>query len=201
MRLPGLTEAVCSLSERTVHAWLKKHPEVVLGVFSANWNFNQLLAEFQFGTMFRADFVVLSANSGYWCASFVELKSPGARLFTKAGHCAADLRQAELQVCEWRRWVQENPYQLKQELAKRVKRSACPQCSVAGRFVSAADEILSPETFVSSEFHLVLGRSSRLSTADRRYRTLFNEPGRPALVTYDRLLAYAANLDSGQARS
>jgi hypothetical protein len=69
--------------EREVTAFLKEHPSVVLDALVRFGDGNCVVADFPFGTEFKADFVALAPFSGGWEIHFVELEPPNARLFNR----------------------------------------------------------------------------------------------------------------------
>src|SRR5579862_7175170 len=91
-------------TERPVCAWLKRNPLVIshgLGGFP-----RYVVAEFPFGSDFRADFVRLCPFSGGWDIDFVELEPPAANLFTRRGVPSKRLNGAMAQVDSWRTFVE-----------------------------------------------------------------------------------------------
>ena len=62
--------------ERRVHAFLKRNLDIVVGTFATSWNYAKAYSEIEFGSDYRADFLVLCADSGSWTAHVIELKSP-----------------------------------------------------------------------------------------------------------------------------
>src|SRR5438093_12908675 len=71
--------------ERSVHAFLKRHPQLLVTAFNYGWNHIFLVPEFQLGAKLRADFVLFGGYSGGWSVRFIELEPVGARLFLYNG--------------------------------------------------------------------------------------------------------------------
>ena len=94
--------------KREVTAFLKKHPSVVLDALVRFGDGNCVVADFPFGTEFKADFVALAPFSGGWEIHFVELEPPDVRLFNSDGTAAKRLNRAIAQVSEWRTFIEKN---------------------------------------------------------------------------------------------
>lgn len=185
---PGLTE-------RQVHALLKSHLDLIIGSFATSWNYAKAFSEVEFGSEFRADFVVLCANSGYWTAHVVELKSPLANLYDKKGDKSADLRRVERQIAQRAEWRRQNEQRFREVLANLVSDEDPAFCSSASVHVAARSELLDPRTVVYIEGHIVIGRSSKLTPEQRALRRqneyTKGQWGSPELLTYDRILQRA----------
>jgi hypothetical protein len=175
--------------EREIHAYLKKNDYLILQAFNRAWNTHHVISEFKVGTDFRSDFLILSAHSGAWLATFIELESHRARLHNREGIPTRSLNVAKRQLAEWQDYIEKFPNVLRHQFAKLLRfRRECSWCSVAGKFGSGAEEIASTETHVEYHFHIVIGRSSSLNEEERRYRKLDESWGGSDIATYDRLL-------------
>ncbi|HSD38843.1 MAG TPA: Shedu anti-phage system protein SduA domain-containing protein [Rhodocyclaceae bacterium] len=186
-------------TERQVHALLKLELDFVTGMFADSWNYAESYAEVSFGSDFRADFVVLCANSGYWTAHIVELKSPNATLYLSSGDKSKDLQLVERQLAQREDWRRQNELAFRQVLTKQLPRGTAAQCSHASEHQTAKPEILDTRTVIHMECHAVIGRSSGMSPEARERRRLDDqrrgEWGSPNVLTYDRLLAKAERLN------
>src|SRR5689334_6534306 len=87
-----------SATERPLLAWVKRNPLVLSHAIGGTPLPNRVVAEFPFGTDFRADFVAAGSYSGGWYISFVEFEPSGQSLFTKSGAAAKRLNGAIAQV-------------------------------------------------------------------------------------------------------
>jgi len=193
-----LDQAACT--EREVHGLLKNHREFVTGLFADSWNYAETFGEVWLGAEYRIDFLTLCANSGYWIAHAVELKSPTARLYSSSGEKAQDLRLVERQLVQRENWRRENEYAFRQVLAKLVREDTAAQCSNASVHQRACPELLDLRTVIHLRCHAVIGRSAGMSDAEREARRLEDQKrgewGSPQVLTYDRLLSKARTLES-----
>lgn len=184
--------------EREIHAFLKKNDYLILQAFNRAWNTYHVISEFKVGTDFRSDFLILSAHSGAWFATFIELESHRARLYTRDGVPTRSLNVAKRQLAEWRDYTQKFPDVLRHQFSKLLRaRRQCACCSVANKFASGAEEISSRETYIEYYYHIVIGRSSTLTDAERKDRQLNSSWGGSEIATYDRLLTFARQKDTG----
>lgn len=182
--------------EREIHAYLKKNDYLVLQAFNRAWNTHHVTSEFKVGTDFRSDFLILSAHSGAWLATFIELKSHRVGLYNRKGLLTRTLLVAQRQIAQWRSYVDRFEPVLRDQFARLLRRRrAIAQCSVAGKFQSGADEIASQDTRLHFHFHIVIGRSSTLTEEERKYRAQDMSWGGPEIATYDRFLAIAKQKD------
>lgn len=184
-------------TERQVHAILKKNRDFVTGLFADSWNFADSFSEVQFGSDFRADFLVLCANSGYWIAHVVELKSPSENLYNNQDQKSRSLQLVEKQLLQREDWRRQNEARFRDVLANLVPEDAAAQCSYASVHCLAKSELRDPKTVVHLESHAVIGRSSSLSREEVERRRLDDQSrswGSPKVLTYDRVLRKAKRL-------
>jgi hypothetical protein len=184
-----------STTEREVHAFLKKHKDIVVGAFATSWNYTNAFAEVQLGADLRVDFLVLCANSGQWIVHLVELKSPSASLYTFKGEKSKELLLVERQLAQRLEWRRTNEQAFREALAKRVSAETAAQCSNASVHTRARSELRDPHTYISHHTHCLIGRSSSLSDRERELRRQDDQVhawGSPEVVTYDRLLRSAS---------
>lgn len=188
-----------STGERAIHAFLKKHPLLVRNAFSQAWNANICVPEFPLGNDWRADFLLLSANSGMWYATLIELESPKSKLYLKDGTPSKILRVAQRQINDWKDWVRINETYLRQRFSIILRGAETPaQCS-AGKHKSGETEILDPNTVIAFRFHIVIGRRSSLSPDEQKRRARESEFwGGPEVATYDRLVDMARRFDKAE---
>lgn len=183
--------------ERHIHAYLKNHSDLILRAFNCAWNSKHIVSEFKVGTDFRSDFLILSADSGSWHAIFIELESHRARLYNPNGRATKALQVAQAQIAEWQDYVRRYENVLRHQFAEILRRlDVGSQCSVAGMFGSAAEEIESRRTVVHYDYHILIGRSRYLSTAERERRQQDCQFwGGMRIATYDRLIHFARSSD------
>jgi len=174
--------------------------------FNRAWNYHTCIPEFQLGSEFRSDFVILSAHSVHWHAIFIELKDYKAKLYSKDGNPTKPLRQAQRQISDWREWIRVNEPYLRQRLALILEKDdALPIWpydipNYRKGYTSGAAEIADIKNYVEYGFHIVIGRSSSLTPEEREYRHKDCSWGRPEVATYDRLLTMARRVDEAESR-
>jgi len=182
--------------ERAVHEFLKRHNHLIVMAFNRAWNFHTCISEFQLGSDFRSDFLILSAHSCNWHAIFIELKGFNANLYNIDGSHAKFLRQAERQVNDWKEWVRINEHYLRQQFAIILEEKKAPAIwpfTVSGHkgYTSGSAEIADVNNRISYYYHIIIGRSSMLTPEERAFRQKDVRWGGPEIATYDRLLIMA----------
>ncbi len=182
------------IGEREVHAFLKKHSNLVRTAFATSWNYAEVFPEVAFGSDYRIDFLVLCANSGHWIVHAVELKSPNARLYKLNGEKSAELQLVERQVAQRIDWRRANDDYFRATVSKLVKSSDSAMCSNVTVHTHAKSELRDPHTYIDFDAHAVIGRSSSLSDGEREKRRQDEQHGAwgsTKVLTYDRLLSVA----------
>jgi len=109
---PGEKDELTSLletadSERPIQAFLEKHPHVLiehLGGGHGRW----VIPQKRLGSEFIPDFVIGELSSIGYEWYLVELESPRAQMFTRAGHPTVELNRAINQIVSWRSWLTAN---------------------------------------------------------------------------------------------
>jgi len=193
-----LTELLDSAKgERQVHAYLKEHSDLIVRAFNQAWNAKHIVSEFKVGTDFRSDFLILSADSGSWHAIFIELESHSARLYAPDGRPSKALQVAQRQLAEWGAYAGRHEDVLRHQFSEILRPlNVGSQCSVAGTYGSAAEEIRDRHTVVHFHYHIVIGRSRNLSAEEQRYRQQdYQCWGGMPIATYDRLIHFARRTD------
>ena len=195
-------------TERDAQEFLKSYPMLMVRLFNVSWNYYLAVPEFALGTDFRADFLVVSADSGRWHVVFVELEGPNDRIYLKNGQPSKKLRTAQKQLDDWQRFVCGRTDEVKQELAKVLKpRRIHAQNRLMGRGGYAHDEILLPDVFLHEQYKIVIGRRSsfadepthhmpapgfgyagQVSTYDRVYDCLVDEEAKSRAGELERYL-------------
>jgi hypothetical protein len=184
-------------NERALQPFLKKRPLLVRNALNVwAWNYVEVIPEFKFGDQFRADFLILTADSGAWHAVFVEMKSHRVRPFTKEGLPSRALNIGLRQVDDWERWLTRHEQVFRDSVSRRFERKGVPAfCSRVDHHTMAATEILDPRTHVTFDFKILIGRRHHLSAKDQERRASFSGKERE-IVTYDRIVGVARTLDS-----
>jgi Shedu protein SduA, C-terminal len=196
-----LNSAVVTGRERDAHAALKMRPRVLWLAFSHGWHENIVLSEFRFGTEFRADFLLLSAHSGAWHATFIELEPPSARLYLKDGTESVLLRRALRQVKDWANWLRKNDSSFRQDLRRALEEAAKKDRDIETNPSNySGNHLLDPRTVVCDHYVIVIGRRQQLTPMDQERRSTesIHTQGLE-IATYDRLLDLARK-DDGRLR-
>lgn len=186
-----LLQAVESGSERKVHGYLKKNSRPLKVAFAQGWNITLVHPEFQLGSDYRVDFIVVSGHSGANYITLVELEPPSAKLYLKDGTESKVLRKAIRQIKDWDVWLRKNDIYFRQSLAKALAASGTPDYAIS--------IIFDPNTFLFYRYGIVIGRRGNLSSRDliqRAHETRFNPSFE--IATYDRLLNIATSDDWGE---
>ncbi|MEQ1923817.1 MAG: Shedu anti-phage system protein SduA domain-containing protein, partial [Pyrinomonadaceae bacterium] len=137
-----------SKGERAVHSFLKEHAVIVRDSFSTAWNANIEVAEFCFGNDWRADFLLLCADSAKWTAIFIELEPPSSRLYLNNGTPSKALRVAQRQINDWKEWIRLHEPYLREHFSK-ILTNAGIGAQTGGVHEKAGTEILDPRTVIS----------------------------------------------------
>jgi hypothetical protein len=93
--------------EEDLQAFLEKYPMVLiqhLGGGHGRW----VIPKKRLGSEFITDFVIGQKDSNGYEWHAVELESPNAKMFTKAGDPTAQLTHAIRQIQDWRSWLGKN---------------------------------------------------------------------------------------------
>ena len=184
-------------TERDAQRFLKSFPMLMVRLFNVSWNYYLAVPEFSLGTDFRADFLILSADSGRWHTVFVELEGPNDQIYLKNGQPSKKLRSAQKQIDDWQRFVRGRTNEVKQEIAKILApRRIGAQNKLMGRSGYAHDEILLPEVFLHEQYKIVIGRRSSFADEPTHHMPAPGEGYGPQVSTYDRI--YDCLLDEEQ---
>jgi hypothetical protein len=128
--------------------------------------------------------------SGAIRATFIELKAPSARLYTRNGTESKQLKQALRQVKDWHAWVEQHPHELREQIVRDLERLPSIDRRVPKHrrdFLRA--QLRESEIALLDDYVIVIGRRDALSIEDNRrrsYETKWTE--RVEIATFDRLL-------------
>lgn len=181
-------------NEQQIGVYLKRNLMLIRVLNEHSWNCVITKAEFNIGGEYRADFIVLSACSGYWNCVLIEMQSPKDPIF-KAGEISPELREAQRQVQDWDMWIKDNESTFRQQLAKLAEGKPA-QCSNASVHTFAETELRDPYTVVRYTYKILIGRREFLKQNDNKRRSQFSDF---EIVTFDRLLDYAKKCDESDA--
>ncbi len=202
-RLVSLEKKVSSAldnaeSERDAMEFFKRHAFLVLRAFEWGHNFECCVPEFRLGDQYRVDFLTLSADSGSWHVTMIELESPKSRLYLKDGTPSKSLRFAQRQVSDWKNWSHANLTYIRQRFAAVLRKAKAPaMCSCADMHQCGDTEIIDYRTYLNFHYHIVIGRRASLSPdeQERRAKSALDW-GAPEICTYDRLVDFARRDDN-----
>jgi hypothetical protein len=143
--------------EESLQEFLKNNPILLCPVYGSVW------PKVPFGGKV-SDFVFREAAGDYL---LVELELSSAPLFIKSGDTSGELKHAQNQILDWRRYIEDNLPTVQRELKLEQLTS-------------------SPKSLI------VIGRSNTLSAEDRRkLQTIENQSPREKIMTYDDVLTNA----------
>lgn len=141
-----------------------------------------LFPEFQLGSSYKADYLLLGKSSGGFEFIFVELESPYGNITLKDGQLGAEFRDGISQLEDWKRWLPAN-YSSFGEIMRKYKNSAFDL----------------PEEFYvldMSRFHYVVVAGRRTDFRDKTY--IIKRERKKAddidIIHYDNLFDFSNNL-------
>jgi len=187
--------------ERAIHAFLKKHPLLIVHAFNDAWNAIHVVPEFQLGQHLRCDFLLFGAYSNGWNIHFIELEPVGARLFNKDGTPGRSLKSAQKQISDWMEYERTDEAVLRQELARVLVAKECLDRADGSKkdkswLQYCARQIKDIHYIVHYYHHIVIGRRHTLTEADNNRRSRGHAAFSAEIATYDRFLDIAAKFDS-----
>lgn len=178
-----------STTEQDLSRVLKKHPLLISKVVGGFAYANKVVAEFPFGSEYRADFVALGPYSGGWCIHFIELEPPAAHLFTKSGRMAERLNQAVSQIDSWRRFIATSKDTVLRELSKHLQKN---DLVWGERDYEPMDNsgwaLYDPRSWLHWHYHIVIGRRNALTLDQAGKKASYHDMHDINVMTYDRLL-------------
>jgi len=177
--------------EREPVRYLHGYPDLVSWAFCRTGGHSRfLLSEFPLGSQSKVDVVALVSYSGAWEAHYIELEPVDDDVFTKKGTQSERLGIAIRQVNDWRHYIKIRPTEVRQDLARWVR-----QKDLLGHFPTeplsnqSGNHLDDMNTVVHERFHIVIGRTSRLSSENlRRFGQFGDGLSQPDLVSYDRFV-------------
>lgn len=191
-RYEELNNALTSAkNERSIGEYLKQNLDLIRVLNEHSWNCVIPKAEFPIGTKYRADFIILSACSGYWNCVLIEMQSPKDKIYNKKNEQSGGLREAVRQIQDWKMYIKENGPAFRGQLADLAEGEPA-YCSRADIHVYAPEELRDPKTIINYRYKILIGRRKYLSVDNNRRRYVFDDV---EVITFDRLLDYAKRLD------
>lgn len=184
------TALATAKNEHDIDTYLKRNWKLLYGIGKLQHNKIIVDSEFHIGNSYRADFVILSACSGYWQCDLIELQSPLDKIYTQKTEASSELREAIRQIEDWKIYIRRNEAIVREELAEIVG-DIPAYCSNVDCHTYAKTEIRDPRTVIDFQYRIVIGRRSSLTQLKNEHRY----ESRYEIITYDRLLDYAKKLD------
>ena len=181
-------------NEHDIDTYLKSHRELLRGIGELYWNCMVIQPEFQIGTKYRADFIILCACSGCWKCVLIELQSPTDTIYNKKRRFSQGMNEAYNQLEDWKSYIGMNEPAFRSQLAELVKGKPA-FCSNAAVHTWAETEIRDPMTVIEYDYRAILGRRNGLDAESNRKRYQVSYE----IITYDRLLDYAKHCDEAKA--
>lgn len=181
-------------NEHDIDVYLKSHKELLRGIGGLYWNCMVIQPEFQIGTKYRADFIILCACSGCWKCVLIELQSPTDTIYNKKRRFSQGMNEAYNQLEGWKSYIGMNEPAFRSQLAELVKGKPA-FCSNAAVHIWAETEIRDPMTVIEYDYRAILGRRNGLDAESNRKRYQVSYE----IITYDRLLDYAKHCDEAKA--
>lgn len=183
-------------NERPIQSFLKRFPYIVRNALNVHaWSSVHVQPEFSFGGVYRADFLILSEDSGGW-HTVIELESPMARPFTKYGNPSKALAKGLAQLNKWEIWIGKHDVSFRNQLSLLLGAKCVPkERSSTGDHRHWSATIRDPHTVIDKHYVVVVGRRSFFCDSDsQEHRGVIRGQGRP-IATYDRLLDMARQID------
>jgi hypothetical protein len=158
-------------NERPIQSFLSLHPKLIAAVLDGHHG-HWVLPQKRFGSEHVPDFLIGDSSSiGIrWLA--VELESPRAKMFTKAGDPSASLNHAIRQIQDWRSWIGDN----RSYAQRKMSRGGLGLFGIRARLPAM----------------IFLGRESSLSEANANLRAQMCEDLNVRIHSYEWLIRNAA---------
>lgn len=183
-------------NEREIGYYLKANLNLLRVLNEHSWNCVKISPEFSVGTKYRADFIILSACSGYWNCVLVEIQNPNDRIYTKKQEYTASLKEGMRQIQEWQMYISRHESTFREQLAELVPDEPA-YCSNASVHQRASTEIRDSRTVIRYIYKILIGKRQSLDEERNQRRNTLIDP-HCEIVTFDRLLDYAKKLDEAR---
>lgn len=161
-RYQALNQAIEQAKNETdIGKYLKKNLDLIRVLNEHSWNCVISRAEFPIGAKYKADFIILSACSGYWNCVLIEMQSPCDKIFNRNGEASRELREAQRQVQEWNMYIETNKSAFRDQLAD-LAGDRPAFCSNADIHHLAKTELRDPKTVIYFKYKVLIGRRAFL---------------------------------------
>ena len=177
--------------ERRIHNLLKQHPALLRIALGQEQNGGYVIAEFNVGDEFRADFVSLRPTSAWFHITFIELEPIGAKLFTKRREPTAALNHAFNQIDQWRTVIEKRRHILWAPLARAAASRDLLYSHTSDEedvTCTAGLKMTDERMWFSFDYFIFIGRRDGLSDADLEAKNSYSRSRKVEVATYDRLM-------------
>ncbi|MFI8657997.1 Shedu anti-phage system protein SduA domain-containing protein [Priestia megaterium] len=118
-----------SSTEQTMLNFIReKEAYFIIAALFDNYRFGHhdayIFPEFQLGTDYRVDFLLVGEGSGGYQFIFVELEDPYKKIVLKDGNLGEAFRKGIIQISDWRRWLSSEFQSLSRTFEKYKSRNA-----------------------------------------------------------------------------
>lgn len=141
-----------------------------------------LFPEFQLGTSYKADYLLIGKNSGGYEFILVELENPYGKITLRDGELGAEFREGISQLEDWKRWLPANFASYTEKLRKYKNPS-----------LNLSDEFY---TLDLSRFHYVVVAGRRSDFSEKTYilKREYKKEKDIDVLHYDNLIDFSNNL-------
>lgn len=194
-----------SKGERRIALFLKQHPDVILwSLLTIGGHMEYVVPEFGLGKSLRCDFVVVQSYSNGWRVEFVELEPVIDPLYNKDRTPSRRLRIAQKQIADWQNYIHDEPDSIRYQLADAIiQKDLIRPLHYEDLEPSsyAASKLRDPKSFIHFGFNIVIGRRKDVSQLGHNLRSSHNYHSDVEIISYDRLLDVAKNIDKRCAKN
>lgn len=185
-KLRLLNEEFCTVlnsecNEREILNFIRKNKAYfIIGSIFKGYTFGHhdayIFPEFQLGTEYKADYLLIGKNSGGYEFIFVELEDPNGNITKKNGNIGEAFRKGIDQTKDWKRWLEKNYQSLREVFKKHMK-----------------DRERLPNEFIeydSTRFHYVViaGRRKKFNELTYQIKREYMREQNILLMHYDNLV-------------
>lgn len=136
-----------------------------------------LFPEFQLGTEYKADYLLVGGNSDGCHFVFVEFENPYKSITTQSGDYGTTIRKGVSQVKDWQIWLESNFPSLENEFKKSLINASTPLSDEFRRYDSSR-----------IYYVVVAGRRDDFNEKTRRLRRQDSEQSKIHIIHYDHLI-------------
>jgi hypothetical protein len=178
------------VGEHTLSKYLARNPWILYWTFCpASGHMRYLFREFPLGSSYKADFVILNADSVSWQATFIELEPSTSTVFNRSRTPSKRLASALCQISDWKIFVDNNQDFIRKTYFDWIRRKDLLKYSdPITRSEDSYYNILNPESVIEYDYSIVIGRRPADKYLSHNPRARFRSSFGIDIVSYDRLL-------------